>query len=180
MTQRETMEQAKRYMDQLAQGIDPVSGRAIPQDSVLNQIQLARCFFYISGVLSEQLAKSYSVQKPKKNYVYITREELNRVKPAQEPIKIKQFVELLNQAIEDTSRRKIQPMHITDWLLKKGFLMKQEQSEGKCGRVPTQLGRQIGIFSRERQRKHGEYQAVYYRPQAQQFLLDHMMEILKM
>lgn len=38
MTELETMQRAKMYMEKLAQGIDPVSGQEIPEDSVLSEI----------------------------------------------------------------------------------------------------------------------------------------------
>ena len=51
MTELEIMQRAKMYMEKLAQGIDPISDQEIPEDSVLNNVRLARCFFYVSGVL---------------------------------------------------------------------------------------------------------------------------------
>ena len=45
MTELETMQRAKMYLDKLAQGIDPISGQEIPNDSVLNNVRLARWLF---------------------------------------------------------------------------------------------------------------------------------------
>ena len=56
MTDLEIMQRAKMYMDNLAQGIDPISGQEVPNDSVLNNVRLARCFFYVSGVLDQVIA----------------------------------------------------------------------------------------------------------------------------
>ena len=56
MTELEIMQRAKMYMDKLAQGIDPISGQEVPNDSVLNNVRLARCFFYVSGVLDQVIA----------------------------------------------------------------------------------------------------------------------------
>lgn len=50
MTALEIMQRAKMYMEKLAQGIDPISDQEIPEDSVLNNVRLARRFFYVSGV----------------------------------------------------------------------------------------------------------------------------------
>ena len=47
MTDLDIMQRAKVYMEKLAQGIDPISDQEIPEDSVLNNVRLARCFFYI-------------------------------------------------------------------------------------------------------------------------------------
>ena len=51
MTELETMQRAKMYLDKLAQGIDPITNQEMAEDSVLNNVRLARCFFYASGVL---------------------------------------------------------------------------------------------------------------------------------
>lgn len=48
MTELEIMQRAKMYMEKQAQGIDPISDQEIPEDSVLNNVRLARCFFYYS------------------------------------------------------------------------------------------------------------------------------------
>lgn len=53
MTELETMQRAKMYMDQLAPGIDPISGGRLPAGSGLDQQRLGRCFAYVSGVLQK-------------------------------------------------------------------------------------------------------------------------------
>ena len=52
MTELETVQRAKMYMDKLAQGIDPISGQELPEDSALNNVRLARCFFYVPAFWS--------------------------------------------------------------------------------------------------------------------------------
>ena len=44
MTDLEIMQRAKMYLDRLAQGIDPISGQEMPEDTILNQARLARSF----------------------------------------------------------------------------------------------------------------------------------------
>ena len=48
MTELEKMERAKMYLDKLANGIDPITDQELPDDTVLNNVRLARCFFYTS------------------------------------------------------------------------------------------------------------------------------------
>ena len=66
MTELETLKRAKMYMDKLAQGIDPITDTEIDGDSCLNNVRLARCFFYISGVLDRLIARGGVESKPKK------------------------------------------------------------------------------------------------------------------
>lgn len=178
MTELETMQRAKMYLDKLAQGIDPITDEEMPEDSVLNNVRLARCFFYVSGVLDQLIANGGKVNKSAKGDFYITEEELRRVKPSQEPILISQFLELVMNAIGDPERKRLSHTTITNWLIVKGFLQKQESPDGKSKRLPTPAGEQLGLTVRTREGQYGTYQAVYYSQGAQQFLLDHLQDIL--
>lgn len=179
MTELEIMQRAKMYMDKLAQGIDPISGQEVPEDSVLNNVRLARCFFYVSGILNKVIINGGEVQKSSKGTFYITEEELQRVRPAQEPIRITQFVDLVMEAVNDPNRKRLNTTTITGWLIEKGFMSKQDDADGKSKRLPTAMGAQIGLSTKIRQGQYGDYQAVYYSTEAQQFLLDHLQEILQ-
>lgn len=179
MTELEVMQRAKLYMDKLAQGIDPVSNREIPEDSVLNQVQLARCFFYVSGVLEQVIAKVGKAEKPAKKRFYLTEEELRRIKPAQEQIRITQLAERIMNAVDDPSRKQPNVTAITDWLLKNEFMQIQVGADGKSKRLPTKAGERIGISSSLRRGRYGTYQTVYYSTEAQRFIVDHLMEILQ-
>ena len=179
MTELEMIQRAKMYMEKLAQGIDPISDQEIPEDSVLNNVRLARCFFYVSGVLDQVIANGGNVKKtPKKNF-YVTEEELRRLNPSPEPIRITQFVELVMNAINDPDRKKLKTTTITDWLIEKGFLSKQADTDGKSKRLPTAMGEQIGLAVKLREGQYGTYQAVYYSEEAQRFLLDHLQEMFQ-
>lgn len=178
MTELEIMQRAKMYMDKLAQGIDPISGQELPNDSVLNNVRLARCFFYVSGVLDQVIANGGRVISEEKNF-YITQEELSRVQPAWEEIRITQLADRVMESVNDPARKRLKATTITNWLIEKGFLEKRLDSAGKSRRLPTAAGEQLGLTLREQQGQNGPYQAVYYSKEAQQFILDHLMEMLR-
>ena len=179
MTELEIMQRAKMYMEKLAQGIDPISDQEIPEDSVLNNVRLARCFFYVSGILDQVIANGGNVKKtPKKNF-YVTEEELRRVNLSQESIRITQFIDLIMNAINDPDRKRLKTTTITDWLIEKGFMSKHADADGKSKRLPTAMGEQIGLTVKLREGQYGTYQAVYYSTEAQRFLLGHLQEIVQ-
>ena len=178
MTELEIMQRAKMYMDKLAQGIDPITEREVPEDSVLNNVRLARCFFYVSGVLEQVIANGGKVNKAAKGNFYITEEELRRVQLSQEPILISQLTELVMNAIDDPDRKRLSTTTVTNWLILNGFLQKQESPDGKSKRLPTPAGEQLGLTVRIREGQYGTYQAVYYSQNAQQFILEHLTDIL--
>lgn len=53
MTELETLERAKMYMEKLANGINPIDGSVIPDEEIVNNVRLSSCFFYVSDVLRQ-------------------------------------------------------------------------------------------------------------------------------
>ena len=79
MTDLEIMQRAKMYLDRLAQGIDPISGREMPEDTILNQARLARCFSYVSGILQQVIDNGGTVGPLQRNDFTWTPEMLSRL-----------------------------------------------------------------------------------------------------
>lgn len=113
MTELEIMQRAKMYMDKLAQGIDPISGQEVPNDSVLNNVRLARCFFYVSGVLDQVIANGGRVTSGEKKF-YITQEELSRIQPAWGELRISQLTERITEAVNDPARKRLKTTTVTN------------------------------------------------------------------
>lgn len=179
MTELETMQRAKMYIDKLAQGIDPITDREMPEDTVLNNVRLARCFFYLSDILGQVIANGGVIgQKPKRQPFSVTPQQLAKVQLSREPVRISQLVEMISAAAENPQMRKPGTTVITNWLLAQGFLEQQTGPDGKSRRVPTPNGLRIGLSVQSRQGQYGEYLAVYYDLNAQQFILDNLYGIL--
>ena len=53
MTELEKIAYAKSFIDKLAQGINPLNDTPIPDNEVVNNPRLCRCFFYVSEVLAQ-------------------------------------------------------------------------------------------------------------------------------
>ena len=180
MTELEIMQRAKMYMDKLAQGIDPITDWEMSEDSVLNNVRLTRCFFYVSGILERVIANGGQVgERTYSREFSIKAEQLSRVSISQAPVRISQLVEAINAAVDDPQMKKLGVTTITNWLLAKGYLEKKQSSNGKTGRVSTENGIQIGLSTQIRQGEYGEYLAVLYNAQAQQFILEHLTGILE-
>ncbi len=181
MTELEVMQRAKMYMDKLAQGIDPISGCEMSEDSTLNNVRLARCFFYVSGVLQRVIDNGGVVGgKAKKAEFQITAHQAARLVPADRSLRITEFADMVLTATGNQEMKRPNIKTITDWLLSKGFLTAQLGADGKQHRVPTEAGIEIGMYAEVRQGQYGDYQAVYYSPHAQSFLIDHLKEILNL
>lgn len=180
MTELEAMQRAKMYLDKLAQGIDPITDQEVPEDSTLNHIRLARCFFYVSDVLGQVIANGGVIgTKSKKMAFSITPEQLSRVQVSARPVRVSELVDMISAEVNESKMKKMSTTTITDWLMEKGFLEKQIGPDGKSSRVPTKNGLMIGLTTEIRQGQYGEYQAVFYNASAQRFVLDHLSAMLE-
>ena len=167
------------YLDKLAQGIDPITNQDVPEDSVLNNVRLARCFFYVSGVLDQVIANGGVIGgKPKLQPFTVEAEQLAKVQLSMEPVRVTQLVEMISAAVDNPQMKKLSTTVITNWLLEKGFLQKEIGADGKSRRIPTQNGLMIGLSTQTRQGQYGEYQAVFYNIDAQRFVLDNLGAML--
>ncbi len=179
MTDLETVQRAKMYMDQLSQGIDPISGKVIPVDSALNNPRLARCFSYVAGILEQVVQNGGHVGAVEKVEFSISPEQLANIVPSETPVFISEFADRILQATGNTTMKRPNVVKINNWLEKQGFLTKESTADGKSRRVPTAAGQSIGITGQMRQARDGDYLALYYDANAQRFLLQHLLTILQ-
>jgi len=119
MTELDIMKHAKSYLDSLSQGIDPISGQPVPNDSVLNNVRLEKCFRYVSGVLEQVIANGGKVVSGAPVPFYITPEELQRIAPTQEPLQISKLAKLITDSVNDPQRIPLRATVMTDWLGKR-------------------------------------------------------------
>lgn len=176
MAEVEKLLKAKYYCEKLANGIDPISDKAMPQDSILNQVQLARLFFFLKEYIGEELTpskKSKNTSSTKLPFS-VSREDLSQFRFSTQPVSITEFSKRVNECIKNDSRLFSYKWAI-DWLLSAGFLATFENDNT---RLPTDAGRKIGITNEVRMGQYAEYRVTLYNKDAQQFLIDNMDSIL--
>ena len=66
MTELEKIAYAKSFIDKLARGINPINDREIPDDDVVNNPRLCRCFFYVSEVLGQIIINGKNQKQEKR------------------------------------------------------------------------------------------------------------------
>ena len=55
------IQHAQEYMDKLSNGIDPISGNPVPEDSTLQQERLRKCFGFVAEILEELIQNNGTV-----------------------------------------------------------------------------------------------------------------------
>jgi len=175
-TELEKLERARLYIEQLANGVDPISGHELPEDSALNQVRLSRCFFYVADVLKQALIREKRASKAPL-LPFALPEELRGQIPIEQSVMIKRFTESVNALADLGAMRKLKMTAFTGWLVEQGYL-REDLFNGKRRKVPTDKGRAVGITSEERQGQYGAYTATLYDENAQRLMIAHLDEII--
>ena len=55
------------YIDKLANGINPLDDSSIPEDDIVNNVRISRCFFFISDILNKVIENDGKYHKQNKN-----------------------------------------------------------------------------------------------------------------
>lgn len=189
-TELDTMKHAKEYIDKLANGIDPFTDKPVPDDDIVNNVKLSRCFFYISGILEKVIenggevspVKTVEVVKSGRRGVVVITDEaraafkcfINEVTPTA-------FTDMINKHLDPDISGRLKKNAIADWLSEVGMLENYELPNGKMRRRPTESGSNEGIRLSEYFSADGfPRAAIMLSPAAQQFILDNIDAIAEM
>ena len=195
MNRRKVIEHAKDYMDLLAQGVDPISQRAVGPESVVAEPRLQKCFAFVSEILEELLTTGGYVALPdagpdapqyelvrKKTAFRLTPAQRQRVYIPQTPVTPNAFVNQVNRVIDSAAMEKLSVRSINAWLLKNGYVSETKQPAviNRTVMKPMEKAAGIGIETAEvADPNTGEIKSrLVLNPRAQRFLLDNLDGIL--
>ncbi len=177
MNELEKMIYAKSYIDKMANGINPLTGEAVKDDDMINNVRISRCLFYVSDILRQVIDNGGSVKKKssaKKSDYAVGYSQLKNFEYSDTPIAVSFIAERLNNLVDLDIYKKMTYKKITDWLLQIDFLYEETDQEGKKKKRPTEMGLSIGITEEIRNGMYGQYKAVVYNRSAQEFIIDNL------
>ena len=182
MTELEIMQHARGYLDKLAQGIDPLTGLEVPEGEIINNVRISRCLFYVSDVLRQVIENGgiqvKAVKKAEKAPFTLSFEDRSRYSFGDWPATASVIAQQLNELVDLETMQKLKTTSITKFLLQSGLLFEEEGPSGSKNKRPTEDGRRLGISTTQRMGQNGEYTAVVYNREAQQFILDNLDAII--
>ena len=172
MTELEIMQHAKDYLDKLAKGIDPLTDQEVPEGDIIHNVRISRCLFYVSDVLRQVIKNGgiqvRTVKNGEKLPFALTIEERRQYPFGDWPATVSVIAQRLNELVDLNNMQKLKTTSITAFLMQSGSRNKR----------PTEAGRQLGISTTVRSGQNGEYTAVIYSREAQQFILDNLDAIM--
>lgn len=171
---------AKDYIDQLAIGINPLTGEPVGEGDVVREERIARCLAYVSGVMQNvlNLAKADAPQAPRRKggKLWITDEQKSRFPYREEGMTLKRIAQELNALAVDTEAR-FTRMKFMDWLVQKGMLEIAEEDHKKR-RIPTEQGTAQGFLWIAASGPRGSYSFILCNVEAQKYIIDNLGELL--
>ncbi len=110
---------------------------------------------------------------------FMTQEEQSRVVTTVATVTASQLADRINGSLGRFCLR-VTKEDISDWLFENGLLCEQENSTGKCFRVPSRAGYGLGIVTVEKYTEDERcYRVIKYREEAQKFVIRHINAIMK-
>ena len=176
MEEKEKIAIAQDWVRKLANGVNPINGSALNEDDIVNNIHISRCLLYVADLLGK-----YTEKRTKVDYnrtvpfaaSAISKEKYNYV----EAISISAFAREIKNLIP-ANMQMVNNKSFINWLLREGLLSETEADEkGRSYKVASDKGKEIGIYSEDREHNGGHYLITLYNREAQRYLLDHIEEI---
>lgn len=179
MTELETIARAQMYLEKLANGVNPLTGQEVPEKDVINEIRIARCLFYTSGILKRIVENKgkFKVEMPDRKPFSISPEQLARFEYADYGLSITEIVKRINALIDTVYTKELKSKMVLEWLVEVGMLSNIIVND-KTRRRPTSQGEALGIFTEERFGQYGTYEGVFYSNKAQHFIIDNFDSII--
>ena len=178
MTEKETLQRAKMYMDKMANGVNPLTDAYVKDDDMINNVRISRCLFYVSKVLEQVIenggVKQNTIKKRSSARFFITETQQKNLKINSSSIYVKDIAEEINRVTEENETRKIQAAWINKWLISIGMFEIIDEKKHA-----TAQGEELGITTTlKKSEKYGDYYVNLFSSSAQAFIFDNIDSIL--
>ena len=168
----ELLNRAKEYIEKLANGINPSTGELIPNDSILNDVKIIRCLFFVKDVLDDNINKCMKAQKKENKIPFnLTKEELKNYSFENISLPISKIAKKINDLKQDDKMMKFKVTDLTKWLISIGLLEIKDQY-GKKIKLPTNEGKKMGMILEHRRGSYGNYSIILYKKEMQEFIIN--------
>ena len=178
------LEIAIQYIRRMSEGKNPVTNRPVPENEVLNNMNVHRCLKFIDEVLTDVHKSGGTVgmasqRAPKQSVAEVfPYEALSQYQYLQDQ-QISYFLKQLEEYLPDGQKIPVPATTITLWLRENGYLEKKVINDtGKENSVPTRKGEALGLYTEKSGIYPNEYYRVFYNEKAQRFIIENFRRIL--
>lgn len=175
MIDKEKLKSAQKWIEKLANGINPLNDELVKDDDLINNVHISRCLFYVTELLGEINAETKVERRSRKAFFLSTMDAVNI--PVSVPNGIANFARLVNTYIP-ANMKPLSAVQVIKWLRNEGFMQEVMKDDTHKTNLPTEKGYSIGITTEVQRNPEGmEYQRVVYSVDAQKFMLNNIEAI---
>lgn len=179
--EKEKLYELRYYANSLENGIDPTTGLAFSEDTIMNAPKIKEYNRQMRELLDSFIFKmeNYRVKTNiRKIPFYISQEEKKNFTYLDKSVSISQFCYEINETLIP-GMSKLHAKDLTKGLEAMGYLETKPLGEEKSYKCPTEKGLRLGITSEKKVNAYGnEYCVNLYNKDAQRFVMEHLEEIL--
>ena len=182
MSKLDNLKKAKQIIQNITRGQHPYTGETIKSNEVCADERVIQWLNFIEEQLGDMIERSEKFRDQyfeRSLYVdfSITREQLDKFVFSEKPITITEVTHRFNEISCNDSSNELQPINLNSWLIGDGILIEEDTQYGKM-KVPTEMGKQLGVYSQERSFDGRNYISVTYSIDAQRYIVNHMLDYL--
>jgi len=166
---------ACEWIEQIAEGRNPVTHEALEEDSIWNDPAVIRNMYFIRDVMGGVLSNGGTIGRraPREGKEIIPIGQLIGQFVYREDKTISKVINQVYEPVADRNVKKIAVTTVTGWLKAAGFLCERPAPD-KQGTIsiPTEKGLRLGIRPEERSFNGRTYTAVIYDQSAQEYVVN--------
>lgn len=170
------LKHAQEYIEKMANGINPLNNEIIKDSDLLNNIKISRCLFYVNNILKDVINSKDNI-KPIKKPFYLSKEELTKYEYPNYSLSITKILKKINNLIDNPETQKLKIRELVNWLLEKNII-KIIEINGRQSKIPTQFGRELGLYTEHINTLTKEYDKIMYSKQAQEYIINNFDSLL--
>lgn len=178
----EKIKKARIVLDKMANGINPIDGSKIEQESFLDDPRIIRCLFYVNEILQMVIDGSLADKNldRKKLPFVITEEEKQQVEFPEGSIGVNAFSQCINKVINPHRSKKLSGMELNRQLKKMGILAEEVDEQGKKKTILPPESMKYGIHTELVNYNGNEYEKVVFNSKGVHFLLENLEKIMSL
>lgn len=169
---------AREIMNMLIQGVNPVSGIDIINESFLHDPKMIRCFSYIVDILSKEIEYQGKKHLSSREKFDPERIDFTKVSFPDNDCGVNTLASCINDAVDERVMKKITGIQINKQLKAMGILAEEKDELGKSRTVVTSRAIDYGIISVKSSYNGREYDKVLFNDNGKQFIINHFIEIM--
>lgn len=167
------LSEARVYITRLSEGLNPLNGEPLG-DSPLNDADIIRVMYYVRELL-DRIASGDIRAKEKSAFPY---EILDEYKYTGD-LGITNIIRKICAPIKGENVQMPSPQMAGAWLRENGYLVSEYVDEYNGDLVhPTEKGKALGIYTKNRQYQGRRFVQIYYSRPAQEFIVANFDKIL--